>query len=120
MLMAHVLFAAFIVLGFLLVISGGLLGWSWVRNPWFRYLHLLAITIVVVQTWLGIVCPLTTWEMQLRTLAGDTTYSGSFIAHWLNRLLFYSAPHWVFVLVYTLFTILVILSWYFIRPRKFK
>ena len=120
MLVTHALFAAFIVLGFVLVVLGGLLKWRWVRNPWFRYLHLLATGIVVILTWLGIVCPLTTWEMQLRSMAGDTVYSGSFIAHWLNRLLFYSAPDWVFILVYTAFAALVVSSWYFVRPRKFK
>ena len=33
--------------------------------------------------WIGMICPLTTWEMALRAKAGDATYSGSFIAHWL-------------------------------------
>ena len=119
MLLGHVLYVAFVVLGFVAVLLGGVLGWGWVRNPWFRYLHLLAIGVVVVQSWFGIICPLTTWEMALRSLAGDTVYAGSFIAHWLGKLLYYNAPEWVFVLVYSAFGLLVVSSWYFVRPRGY-
>lgn len=118
MLLGHVLYVAFVVLGLLAVVVGGFRGWAWVRNPWFRWLHLAAIGIVVLQSWLGITCPLTIWEMALRERAGDTVYEGAFIAHWLNRLLYYQAPEWVFVLVYTGFGSLVAASWYWVRPRR--
>src|SRR2546430_6136815 len=36
----HFAIAAFIVGGLLLVWAGAARGWGWVRNPWFRYLHL--------------------------------------------------------------------------------
>jgi hypothetical protein len=93
--------------------------WAWVRNPWFRAAHLLAIGIVVSQAWLGIVCPLTTWENALREKAGETVYSGSFVAHWLEALLYYQAPPWVFVVAYTVFGGLVLISWFWVRPRPF-
>ncbi len=119
MLTVHVLYVVFVVLGLLLILIGGKLGWGWVRNPWFRYLHLLAIGIVVVQSWLGITCAFTTWEMSLRANASDETYIGSFIAHWLNELLYYNASESVFVAVYSVFGGIVLSSWYFVRPRKF-
>jgi hypothetical protein len=81
--------------------------------------HLLGIGIVVIQSWLGIICPLTIWEMNLRAKAGETIYDGSFITHWLNQLLFFQAPAWVFVVCYTVFGSLVLLSWLWVRPRKF-
>ena len=62
----HVSFVVFVVAGLLLVLAGGWRRWRWVRNPWFRSLHLLAIVFVVGQTWLGQVCPLTTLEMWMR------------------------------------------------------
>jgi hypothetical protein len=43
LLVFHFSIAAFIVLGLILVWIGALAQWSWVRNPWFRYLHLAAI-----------------------------------------------------------------------------
>ena len=118
-LLAHSLFVAFVVLGLLLILAGKPLGWSWVRNPWFRAAHLAGIGIVVLQAWLGIVCPLTTWEMALRAKAGDAVYSGAFVAHWLETVLYYQAPPWVFTVAYTAFGALVVLSWIWVRPRPF-
>jgi len=117
-LITHTLFVAFVVLGLLLIFAGKLFAWSWVYNFKFRCAHLVAIGIVVLQSWLGMICPLTIWEMSLRAKAGDTVYTGSFIAHWLQTLLFYRAPEWVFILLYTFFGALVIVSWYWVRPKR--
>lgn len=119
--MVHVGFVVFVVLGLLLILLGGALGWRWVRGWWLRVGHLAAIGIVVVQSWLGVICPLTTLEMELRERAGDVTYQGTFVAHWLHRCLFF--PHlepWVFVVVYTLFGAAVVASWVFVRPVRRK
>ncbi len=116
-LLIHALFVAFVILGLLLVLAGGLLHWSWVRNRRFRIAHLAAIVIVVLQSCFSIICPLTLWEMNLREKAGDTTYPGSFVAHWLETLLYYRAPEWVFIVVYTVFGALVVASWFWVRPR---
>jgi hypothetical protein len=53
----------------------------WVLWPWFRAAHIVGI--VVVQSWLGVICLLTIWEMALREKAGEAVYAGSFISHWL-------------------------------------
>lgn len=119
LLVTHALFVAFVVFGLLLIVAGKLFSWSWVRNPWFRMAHLAAIGVVAIQSWLGIICPLTTWEMVLRRRAGDTFYSGSFIAHWLDELLYYQAPDWVFIVGYTVFGSAVLATWLWIRPRPF-
>lgn len=117
-LICHVGFVVFVVAGLLLIVFGGCRGWRWVRNLWFRGAHLAAIGVVVVQAWLGIVCPLTTLEMALRDSAGDVTYEGTFIAHWLRSLLFYEAPVWVFVVCYTAFALLVAGTWWKFPPRR--
>jgi hypothetical protein len=118
-LLAHVLFVVFVVLGLVLILVGQTLGWSWIRNPWFRLIHIIAIAVVVVQSWLHVVCPLTSIEMTLRSRAGDATYAGSFIAHWLETILYYQAPPWVFVVCYTAFGAVVVVSWFWVRPRSF-
>ena len=120
MLFLHVLVVAFNVFGLILIIIGYLLKWSWVRNPWFRYAHVAAIAVVIVQSWVGVVCPFTTWEMALRSKAGETVYSGTFISHWLESILYYQASPWFFVILYTAFGALVIASWFMVRPRPFK
>ena len=116
-LLLHVLFVAFVVVGQLLILAGGLLSWDWVRNWWFRVIHLGAIGVVVLQAWLGVICPLTRLEMYLRDKADDTTYAGSFVSHWLEAILYYRAPAWVFAMVYTLFAIVVVLGWVRVRPH---
>ncbi|WP_233009352.1 DUF2784 domain-containing protein [Rheinheimera faecalis] len=117
-LVVHVLFVCFVVLGLVAVYLGYFLNWLWVRNLSFRLLHLLAIGIVVLQSWLGVICPLTIWEMALRKEAGAGTYAGSFIQHWLHQLLFYTAPEWVFILLYSAFGLLVLASWFLVRPKR--
>lgn len=120
LLLLHFLFVLFVVGALVLIFAGKALSWSWVRNPWFRLAHLGAIGIVVIQAWLGVICPLTTWEMALRARAGDAVYTGSFIAHWVEAILYYQAPPWVFTLCYTVFGALVAAAWFWVRPRKFK
>ena len=119
-LITHVAFVAFVMVGLLLILCGGFRGWKWIRNPWFRAAHLVGIALVVVQAWLGVVRPLTTLEMHLRQKAGDATYGGTFIGHWLQQLLYYEAPPWVFVVCYTCFGFAVLLSWIKFRPRPFR
>ena len=119
----HLSIAVFVVAGLILVIIGNLSNWRWVNNRWFRLAHIGAIALVMVEAWLGVTCPLTTLEMWLRVKANATTYSGGFIEHWLQWLLYYDAPPWVFVVAYTLFGLLVLATWRFFppvfkRPRK--
>jgi hypothetical protein len=117
-LLLHVVFVAYVIFGLVSILAGKVLGWSWVRNRGFRIAHLVAIGVVVLQSWFGAICPLTILEMTLRARAGDATYSGTFIAHWLESALYYAAPAWVFALCYTLFGALVIASWFWVPPRK--
>ena len=118
-LLLHTLFVAFVVIGLILILIGKALGWQWITNPWYRWAHLGAIAVVVLQSWFGMICPLTTLEMALRARAGAPTYGGTFIAHWLQAILYYEAPPWVFAVCYTAFGLLVIAAWVWIRPRRF-
>jgi len=114
---AHAAFAAFIVVGLPLIFGGACLGWNWVRNAWFRCLHLAAITVVVALSWLQLPCPLTVWESRLRHLEGSHVYPEGFIPFWLHRVLFYQADTWVFTTLYTAFAVAVIASWILCPPR---
>ncbi|MBX3451388.1 MAG: DUF2784 domain-containing protein [Planctomycetaceae bacterium] len=116
-LILHVGYVAFVVLGLLLILVGGLFRWRWVRNRWFRAVHLLAITIVVLESWLNITCPLTTLENWLRVKAGAETYEGDFIAIWLHSILFFDLPPWVFVYGYTAFGAAVLAGLILVPPK---
>ncbi|RMF97824.1 MAG: DUF2784 family protein, partial [Gammaproteobacteria bacterium] len=54
----------------------------WVARPAFMLAHATVLGVVVLQAWLGWLCPLTTWESRLRRLAGEAGYRQGFIADW--------------------------------------
>ena len=120
-LAAHVSYVLFVLVGQLLILIGWIRQWRWARNPLFRFLHLGAIGIVVAQSWLGILCPLTTLESELRIRAGMEGYEDySFVGYWMSQSLFYEAPPWVFVAAYTLFGLLVVGTLIVYPPRRRK
>lgn len=114
----HIAVVVFVVGGLLLVFLGNLRAWRWVNGLRFRLTHLAAIVFVVIQAWLGAVCPLTSLEMWLRTQAGASTYGVGFIEHWLQRLLYYQGPAWGFTVLYTLFGLAVAAAWFYFPPRR--
>lgn len=117
-LVLHVAIVLFVVGGLVLIVLGNLRAWPWV-NAWsFRLAHLATIGVVVAEAWWGIVCPLTTLEMWLREQAQGSTYGGSFVEHWLQALLFWQAPPWVFTAAYTLFGVAVLAAWWRYPPRR--
>ena len=114
LLVVHFLIAGFIALGLLAVWTGAALGWQWVRNPWFRYLHLAAIVLVAAEAVLGIACPLTVWEDVLR--GGVRTES--FVGRWVRALLFYQAPEWVFAAAYLGWAAATLVTLRLVPPRR--
>ena len=114
----HVGIVLFVVGGLVVIVVGNLRGWPWVNALWFRLLHVAAIAVVVGESWLGIECPLTTLERWLRLQTRAGGYSGSFIEHWLQRLLYWQAPAWVFTLAYSLFGSAVLASWWVYPPQR--
>lgn len=116
-LATHALFVAFVVLGLVAVLLGKYRRWAWVRDLRFRLAHLAAIGIVMAESWLGVACPLTEWENRSREAADGAAYAGSFIQHWLHRILFYDFAPWAFTLAYTAFGILVLLAWLLVPPE---
>jgi len=117
-LLAHLAVVLFAVLGQMLVLIGGPLGWPLVRRTGLRVAHLGLVLFVAVQSWLGAVCPLTSIEQALRRAAGEPVAEASFVEQWVTRLLFYEAPWWVFVAAYTAFAALVAASWWRWPPRR--
>lgn len=113
----HVLFVAFVVLGLALIAIGALCGWGWVRHRRFRQLHLAAIAFVVIETWLGRICPLTALEASLRDGGAAERYESGFLAHWLSRLLYVDAPVWAFLVAYSAFGGAVVAAWFLVPPR---
>jgi hypothetical protein len=115
-LLLHAAIVAFVVLGLVAIVAGGLARWRHVDAPGFRIAHLAAIGIVVAQAWLGVDCPLTLLEAWLRAQAGAPGHGDGFVAHWVGRLLYWQAPGWVFTVGYTLFGLAVAAAWWRFPP----
>ena len=117
-LLTHFGVVLFVTGGLVAVVAGNGLGWRWVNGWWFRFTHMAAIALIAVQAWLGQYCPLTILESWLRVRSGAPAYDKSFIEHWVQRLIYYEAPLWLFALIYTAFAALVILAWWRFPPRR--
>lgn len=117
-LLVHFAVVAFVVGGLLFVLVGNMRHWRRANSLLFRVAHLVAVGVVLVQTWLGELCPLTVLESWLREQGGEATYTASFIEHWVQRVLYYEAPPWVFTLVYSAFGMLVAAAWWYFPPTK--
>jgi drug/metabolite transporter superfamily protein YnfA len=115
----HMAYMLFVVLGQTAVIVGAFRGWNWIRNTAFRFLHLMTILIVVVESWLGITCPLTTLEKHLRNRSGTASYDGDFLANAVHDALFIECAPWAFTTMYSLFGLAVLLTLIVCPPRAF-
>lgn len=115
----HFCYVAFTVGGELLILMGGLLRWDWVRRLSFRITHLASVVFVAVEASTGTQCPLTVWEYQLRTLAGQRVEAQvSFVARLVRSVIFYNFPAWVFLAAYVGFALLVGLTLFLLPPRR--
>jgi hypothetical protein len=77
-LVVHLAFVLFVVLGGLLVLR-------WPRVAW---LHVPAAIWGVMIEYTGWICPLTPLENSLRMRGGEAGYSGGFIEHYIQPLLY--------------------------------
>jgi hypothetical protein len=118
MVIFHAAYVSFVVFGLVAILLGVAFRWSWVRNIWFRSIHLLTIGIVVGEALIGIRCPLTVWEVQLREIAGQTAYTGDFLGHWVHQLIFVPVGPWVVNLVQSLFGLAVLVTFVLAPPRR--
>ena len=77
-LVVHLAFVAFVVLGAALVAL-------W---PKLLLLHVAAVAWGVLVELSGLICPLTPLEVHLRQLGGEAGYSGGFIQHYVAGVLY--------------------------------
>jgi Protein of Unknown function (DUF2784) len=74
----HLAFVCFVVLGGLLVL----------RRPRLAMFHLPVAFYGVLIEWVGWLCPLTPLENALRRAAGDGAYQGGFVEHYILPVLY--------------------------------
>lgn len=114
----HFTFVAFVIGGVVVIWIGYFARRSFVHNFRFRLLHLAAMGFVLLEALVGMVCPLTTWENQLRVRGGASAYQESFMQHWIGRILFYNLSETTFTILYAAFFLLIVLTYWIIPPRR--
>jgi Protein of Unknown function (DUF2784) len=112
----HILYVAYIVAGLVLILIGLRRKRKYVRNPWFRITHLLAILIVVYELIVKANCPLTTWEMRLRGVAGQPVNQSTFMDRLLSFILIANAPGWLINSLYYFFGLAIVLLFVLAPP----
>jgi hypothetical protein len=110
----HLAIIAFNVAGCVLIPLGAWRGWRWVRGLWWRLAHLLSLAVVALQAMLGRACFLTIWQDQL----SGSAHVQPLIEEWMNRLIYWSLPLWVFAAAYVAVFLYVIALWIWVRPRR--
>ena len=100
LLISHFLYVVGLFFPIPLIFLGSLFGWSWPRNSYFRNIHLGMVLLLVVQTIMGWTCPVTDWEESLRVAAGQPIYGSSFVAYWVERLLYHQFSPLTFAIIY--------------------
>lgn len=111
-LIVHFAFVLFVTGGLAAIWLGAAAGWRWVRNRWFRIAHLGAIVFVALEAIVGVWCPLTVWEAQLRGVRAEQ----GFVAQWIHNLMFYDFPAWAFTIAYVTFALAVALTFWLVPP----
>ncbi|MCK4466951.1 MAG: DUF2784 domain-containing protein [Desulfobacterales bacterium] len=116
-LLIHFLFVAFVVLGFIFIWIGYFTKQKFARNAKFRICHILVMGIVLCESLIGMICPLTEWENYLRVRGGqDQVYETSFMKEWIHKIMFFDFSELTFVIVYALFFAVILLTFWVIPP----
>ena len=113
-LAVHLAVIAFNVLGLAVIPLGAALDLRWVRVRWWRALHLASWAVVAVQAILGRACFLTIWQDRLTGSAP----APPLIERWVERLIYWPLPIWVFGAIYLVLFAMVIALWRIVPPRR--
>ena len=98
-LAAHLAIILFNLFGLIVVPLGAARGWRFVHVAWWRVLHLALLAAVAAQALAGRACFLTVWQSEI---AGGAANPVPLIMGWVDRLIYWRLPIWVFAVLYAL------------------
>lgn len=115
-LIIHFIIVVFISSLFLLIPMGYQFYWKWVKKLKLRLIHLGLMTLITIETIIGITCPLTVIENNLRGIY----ISNSFFSSLVSKIIFWEFPRLFFVILYILCLFWTIFIWFRFPPEKKK
>ena len=110
----HFCVVIFITFGFVLIPMGYNLDWLWIKNKKLRLLHLGMMIFITIETLLGMACPLTILENNLR----DINENQLFVSKWMNEIIYWDFPSKFFIVLYCLSLGWTFLMWKIFPPVK--
>jgi hypothetical protein len=113
-LVLHLAVIAFNVAGLVVIPLGAWLGWAFVRIRWLRLLHLGSLAVVALQALFGRACFLTIWQAN----ATGGGREDPLIMRWVNSVIFWPLPMWVFTALYVAVFAYVVALWWWVRPNR--
>lgn len=116
-LLVHLAVILFNVFGLIAIPLGAWCEWRFVRVFWWRALHVALLVAVAIQAVLARVCFLTIWQSDLLRRAGVNASDAPLIQRWVNRLIYWPLPLWVFAVLYVAALALAIVLWWKVPPK---
>ncbi len=113
---AHMAIVAFNVAGLVVIPLGAWRKWRFVRNFWLRALHLAALVVVALQAVAGDACFLTLWQSDFLARAGEAASYEPLLQRWVEAIVFWPLPIWVFAALYCAVALYTLLLWRFVPP----
>jgi hypothetical protein len=115
-LAVHFAVIAFNLFGLIAIPLGAWRGWSWVRAPLWRWAHIGSLALVALQALAGRACFLTIWQDAL----GGRGEGEPMIMRFVNSLIFWPLPGWVFTAVYVVVLVYALALLKLAPPRPWR
>ena len=112
-LILHFFIVIFITVGFFLIPIGYYYDWNWIKSLKLRIFHCGSMFLVTFETLVGITCPLTSIENNLRGMSNNK----SFISFWIEKIIYWDFPTKFFIFLYFIFLGWTLLMWKIYPPN---
>jgi hypothetical protein len=117
-LLLHLGVILFNVLGLVVIPVGAWCSWRFVRVKWWRALHLVCWAVVALQAILGRACFLTLWQSEILGRAGEQGSAAPLVERWVNAVIYWPLPIWVFAVLYVALGLGVLGLWWLVPPTS--
>ena len=111
-LLFHFCIFLFMIISFFLIPLVYYQKWKWVKNKYYRLIHLILMGIIFIETILGFMCPLTVLENFLR----NNIEINNKITQIIHQVMYWNLPTYQFTILYLLSLLYLIFLWFFFKP----
>ena len=117
-LYVHFLIFLMVILPVPMIVIGRIYHWKFVHKSWFRIGHVILIGLVLLFHFTMGICPLTTWEYQIRYEQLSRNSQDYLIKQIVVSILYPDFEPWVFTMLYVSFGLIVLTLFYFVPIKK--